>query len=96
MPQADDLYDQLWSIKEVFLVAFFLQVGLTGLPTLGDLWLLGILLVLLPLKGVLFFGLLVLFRLRARTAFMAGLTLTAYSEFALIVAAAAAKNGHDC
>ncbi len=92
-PQADDLYDQLWSIKEVFLVAFFLQVGLAGLPTFGDLWLLGVLLVLLPLKGVLFFGLLVLFRLRARTAFMAGLTLTAYSEFALIVAAAAAKNG---
>ena len=91
--QADELYDRLWAVKEIFLVAFFLQVGLTGLPTLGDLGLLAILLLLLPLKGILFFGLLTLFNLRARTAFMAGLTLTAYSEFALIVGAAAAYGG---
>ena len=91
--QADELYDRLWAIKEIFLVAFFLQVGLTGLPSLGNLWLLAIFLLLLPVKGLLFYGLLVLFRLRARTAFMASLTLTAYSEFALIVGAAAAYNG---
>ena len=45
------------------------------------------LVLLLPLKGALFFGLLLLFRLRARTAFLAALNLTAYSEFSLIVAA---------
>ena len=92
-PKADDLYDRLWAIKEIFLVAFFLQVGLTGLPTLGDLGILAILLLLLPIKGILFFGLFTLFKLRARTAFMAGLALTVYSEFALIVGAAAAYAG---
>ncbi|MEZ4709843.1 MAG: cation:proton antiporter family protein [Caldilineaceae bacterium] len=92
-PSADELYEKLWAIKELFLVAFFVQIGLTGLPSLRDLWMLGLLLLVLPLKGLLFFGLLLLFNLRARTAFMAGLTLTAYSEFALIVAAAAAGSG---
>lgn len=91
--EADVLYEKLWAIKEVFLVAFFLQVGLTGIPQLSDLWTLGILLLLLPLKGILFFVLLVLFGVRARTAFMAGIALMAYSEFALIVAAASAKGG---
>ncbi|MBV7339211.1 cation:proton antiporter [Chloroflexi bacterium TSY] len=91
--RANELYDKLWAIKEVFLVAFFLQVGLTGLPSLGDLWMLGFLLLLLPLKGILFFVLLLVFRLRARTAFMTSLTLTAYSEFALIVGAASAQSG---
>ena len=28
--QADELYEKLWGLKEVFLVGFFLQVGLTG------------------------------------------------------------------
>lgn len=91
--QMDTLYEKLWAIKEVFLVAFFLQVGLTGIPQLSDLWTLGILIILLPLKGVLFFVLLIIFRLRARTAFMASIALMAYSEFALIVAAASARSG---
>ncbi len=91
--QAEVLYEKLWAIKEIFLVAFFLQVGLTGIPQLSDLWTLGILLLLLPFKGLLFFGLFILFRLRARTAFMASIALMAYSEFALIVAAASARNG---
>ncbi|MEZ4657457.1 MAG: cation:proton antiporter family protein [Caldilineaceae bacterium] len=92
-PRADELYEKLWAIKELFLVAFFVQIGLTGLPSWDDLWMLGLLLLVLPFKGLLFFGLLLLFNLRARTAFMAGLTLTAYSEFALILAAAAASSG---
>jgi hypothetical protein len=42
--------------------------------------------VLLPLKGVLFFFLFLLFRLRARSAFLSSVTLTNYSEFGLIMA----------
>ncbi|NJN84266.1 MAG: cation:proton antiporter [Caldilineaceae bacterium] len=91
--RSDELYEKLWGIKEVFLVAFFLQVGLAGLPTVDDLSTLALFLLLLPLKGVLFFALFALFRLRARTAFMASVTLTAYSEFALIVGASAAYSG---
>lgn len=91
--QADELYDKLWGIKEVFLVGFFLQVGLTGLPTMAGLLATLFLLLLLPVKGVLFFFLLLRFRLRARTAFMTAVALTTYSEFALIVATAAAQSG---
>lgn len=81
------LYDRLWSLKEVFIIGFFLKIGLTGLPTFTDA-LIGLgLVVLLSLKGIGFFYLLLRFRLRARTSFMATLSLVAYSEFALIVAA---------
>lgn len=87
-PQAKRLSSALWSLKEVFLVGFFLQIGMTGLPGLGDLAFALVLVLVLPLKGVLFFFLLSLFRLRARSSFLAAVSLTAYSEFGLIVAAA--------
>jgi predicted Kef-type K+ transport protein len=86
-PRAKELAHALWSLKELFLVGFFLQIGLSGLPSPGDLAFALILVLVLPLKGLLFFFLLVRFGLRARTAFLAAVSLTAYSEFALIVAA---------
>ena len=45
------------------------------------------------LKLAVLFGLLVLIRLRAYTAFLMAITLFSYSEFALIVAAAWADSG---
>ena len=86
--RAKELANALWSLKELFLVGFFLQIGLSGLPSLADLAFAVTLIAVLPLKGVLFFALLVGVGLRARTAFLAAVSLTAYSEFALIVAAA--------
>lgn len=84
--RAQELSDSLWSLKELFLVGFFLQIGMSGLPSAQD-WLFAIALaIILPLKGVLFFFILALFRLRARNAFLGALALTAYSEFGLIVA----------
>jgi voltage-gated potassium channel Kch len=47
----------------------------------------------LPLKALLFFALLLVFGLRARTGFLAGLSLATYSEFGLIVLQAAAQDG---
>ncbi|MFK7806016.1 MAG: cation:proton antiporter [Anaerolineae bacterium] len=91
--RSDELYEKLWALKEVFLVGFFLQIGLAGLPDSRGWQMIGILLVLLPLKGILFFWLMVQFNLRARTAFLSSTSLTAYSEFALIVAAGAAASG---
>lgn len=85
--QAKELGNALWALKELFLVGFFLQIGLSGLPGWQDLGFALILALLLPLKGVLFFLLLVRFGLRARTAFLSAASLTTYSEFALIVAA---------
>lgn len=91
--RADELYEKLWALKEVFLVGFFLQVGLAGFPDGRGLTIIGILLLFLPLKALLFFALMLLFKLRARTAFLTTISLTAYSEFALIVAAGAAASG---
>ncbi|QIB64813.1 cation:proton antiporter family protein [Kineobactrum salinum] len=86
-PRAVELSESLWSLKEIFLVGFFLQIGMSGLPDLDALLFAVVMGLLLPLKGLLFFFLLVAFRLRARTSFLAALSLTAYSEFGLIVAA---------
>jgi hypothetical protein len=84
--RAGELGKSLWSIKEFFLVGFFLQIGMGGLPD-GQAWVFALVLVsLLPLKGLLFFALLVFFKLRARSAFLSSLSLANYSEFGLIVA----------
>ncbi|WP_417513673.1 cation:proton antiporter [Minwuia sp.] len=86
-PKAKELSRALWSLKEVFLIGFFLSIGMAGLPDSDSLLFAVVLGALLPLKGVLFFFLLLAFRLRARSAFLSALSLTAYSEFGLIVAA---------
>lgn len=86
-PDAKDLSLKLWGLKEIFLIGFFLEIGLHGLPSLEQTELALILLGLLPLQGVLFFVLMTWMGLRARTSFLASLALTTYSEFALIVSA---------
>ena len=86
-PRAKELSKSLVSLTDLLLVGFFLQIGLQGTLSLnGLLWALGFLLVL-PLKSLAFFFLLTRFRLRARTAWMAVLNLSTYSEFGLIVLA---------
>ncbi len=84
--RATELSNSLWGIKEVFLVGFFLQIGIGGLPDGEALLFAMVMAVLLPLKGMLFFFLFMLFRLRARSAFLTGVSLTNYSEFGLIMA----------
>jgi hypothetical protein len=80
-------------LTDLWLVGFFLQIGLEGALSLqGVLWAL-FLLLLLPLKGLAFFGLLTRFHLRARTSWMAGITLSTYSEFGLIVMALGVGKG---
>ena len=84
--KAGELSKTLWGIKEFFLVGFFLQIGIGGLPDV-DAWVFALVMVaLLPLKAIVFFALLVLFKLRARSAFLSSLSLANYSEFGLIVA----------
>ncbi|WFP50578.1 cation:proton antiporter [Methylomonas sp. EFPC3] len=79
-----ELTDRLWSLKELFLVAFFLQIGISDLPSREQVFMALQLLALLPVQGILFFGLFLFAGLRARTAFVSTLALTTYSEFALI------------
>lgn len=89
----DELAKKMWSVKETFLVAFFLQIGLMGLPGQGEfLHALG-LLALLPIQGWLFFTLFIMVGLRARTAFVSSLALMTYSEFALITSDAVVEKG---
>jgi len=90
-PKINELADRLWGLKELFLVAFFLQIGLTDLPSREQALNALELLALLPLQGVLFFGLFLLAGLRARTAFISSLALMTYSEFALITTGAVVK-----
>lgn len=92
-PRAVELSRSLWSLKEVLLVGFFLQIGLLGWPSIGSVGGAILLTALLPLKAILFFVILIRFRLRARTAFLTALALASYSEFALIVVKFLVGNG---
>jgi glutathione-regulated potassium-efflux system ancillary protein KefC len=93
-PATAGLAKSLFHMKELFLVGFFLSVGLGALPDLSMVVMaLVLLLVALPLKSALYFGVLMPFRLRTRTGVLATLSLTNYSEFGLIVAAMAAAGG---
>tara|TARA_B100001094_G_scaffold295291_1_gene316542 strand:- start:23287 stop:24915 length:1629 start_codon:yes stop_codon:yes gene_type:complete len=92
-PKASEIASSLFYFKELFLVSFFVTIGLKGLPTWNDLWLALTLILFLPLKGMLFAILLTRFLLRARTAFLSSLSLMNYSEFGLIVTAVAISQG---
>ncbi|MBF0471164.1 MAG: cation:proton antiporter [Gammaproteobacteria bacterium] len=85
--RASELAKHLMGFKDVFLVGFFLTIGLAGLPTWETAIAALLLVALLPLKGILFYLLLARFNMRARAATQGGAILTNYSEFGLIVAA---------
>ena len=86
-PKSNELAKALLGFKELFLVGFFLSVGMTALPGWDDV-LVGILfLLVLPLKVALYFGLFSLFKLRASTSWRTSLNLANYSEFGLIICA---------
>lgn len=92
-PKSSELAKSLFYFKELFLVAFFLTVGLNGLPTLSDIGLATLLVLVVPIKVMLFLYLLTRFKLRSRTALMSSFNLGNYSEFGLIVAAVATSKG---
>lgn len=92
-PKSGELAEALLGLKDLFLVGFFLSIGLTVAPSLDMVPAVILLLLVLPLKGFLFEQLMLAFRLRARTALLGALALFNYSEFGLIVAAIAAENG---
>ncbi|TNF91913.1 MAG: potassium transporter Kef [Gammaproteobacteria bacterium] len=91
--RASELARQLLGFKDLFLVGFFLTIGMSGPLQLDALWIALVLLILVPFKTALFFALLSVFRLRARTSLLTSLSLANYSEFGLIVAAIAVSNG---
>lgn len=86
-PRAKELGKSLGNITDLLLVGFFLRIGLEGEPTWSGLGIALVFLLLLPLKSAAFLLLLTRFRRRARSAWMASLSLSTYSEFGLIVLA---------
>ncbi|MGL5361075.1 MAG: cation:proton antiporter [Shewanella sp.] len=91
--KSSELAKSLFYFKELFLVAFFLTIGLNGLPTLEDIVLAALLVLLIPFKIMLFVYLLTRYKLRSRTAMLASFNLGNFSEFGLIVAAVATSKG---
>ncbi len=90
-PKSAEMAKAMLGFKDLFLVGFFLTIGLAGTPTVETLLLAGFLVLAVPLKSALFVWLLTRFKLRARTALMAALNLSNYSEFGLIVIAISVK-----
>jgi len=83
-----ELSRALLSFKDLFLVGFFLSIGIDALPSTSDILIaLALVVLLLPAKTMLFFWLLTRLRLRVRSAYLTTASLANYSEFGLIVAA---------
>ena len=92
-PKATEMAKSMLGFKDLFLVGFFLTIGMSGQLSLEAL-IIGILLVpFVFIKSALFFTLMTRFKLRARTSLLASLNLNNYSEFGLIVAAIGVSNG---
>ena len=83
--KASEMAKALFSFKELFLVGFFLSIGLKGLPDIEAMGIAALLVLVTPFKVALFFLLLTRFKLRARTALLGSFSLANYSEFGLIV-----------
>jgi len=92
-PKAAEMARTMLGFKDLFLVGFFLSIGMTGGLSLEVLVIGTLLVPLVFIKSALFYGLMTRFRLRARTSLLATLNLSNYSEFGLIVAAIGVANG---
>ncbi len=91
--KASELSKTLFNLKELFLVCFFLNIGLEAEPTLSGIILAFILVLLLPIKALLYYQVINRFNFRVRTSFLATLTLLNFSEFGLIVGGLAFRGG---
>jgi len=91
--KATEINKSLMSFKDIFLIAFFLSIGFTAIPTLEMLALASLLVLLIPIKFLLFFIIFSLLKMRCRSAFLSALALSNFSEFGLIVASLSVSNG---
>ncbi|GAT72546.1 cation:proton antiporter family protein [Microbacterium hydrocarbonoxydans] len=93
-PRAIEMSKALFSVKELFLIGFFLLIGMGASPTWADAGLALLLcVILLPLTFIGYVWLGRLFGLRNRTAIRTGLVLSNFSEFSIIVAAVGVSAG---
>jgi predicted Kef-type K+ transport protein len=92
-PKATELSNRLLGFKDLFLVGFFLNIGISATPTLASIMIAFLLALAMPVKTALFFVILTRFKLRARTSLLASLSLANYSEFGLIVGSIVVASG---
>ena len=92
-PKSKEMAKSMLGFKDLFLVGFFLSIGMAGQLTMESLIVGALLVPFIFAKSALFFVLMTQFKLRARTSLLATLNLTNYSEFGLIVAAIGVANG---
>ena len=92
-PKAEEMAKTMLGFKDLFLLGFFLSIGLSGQLTPETIVVGALITPFIFLKSALFFTLLTRFRLRARTSLLASLNLSNFSEFGLIVAAIGVANG---
>ncbi|OOF20795.1 potassium transporter Kef [Salinivibrio sp. IB574] len=92
-PRASEMAKSLFNMKELFLVCFFLNIGLSEQPTWQSFSFALLIMLLLPIKGLLYYWIVSGFRYRVRTALFTTLTLFNFSEFGLIVGGFAYKAG---
>ena len=89
--KSDELSRAMDGFKDLFLVGFFVSIGLSVDLSPAALGLGAMLVLAIPLKAAGFFVLFSAARLRARTSWQASLDLATFSEFGLIVVAAAVE-----
>ncbi|MCK6262192.1 cation:proton antiporter [Vibrio sp. ZSDE26] len=91
--KASELSKSLFNIKELLLVCFFLNIGLSGQPTLSAIGLSLLFMLILPINGALYFLILNSYKFRVRTSLLTSLSLLNFSEFGLIVGGLAFSKG---
>ncbi len=91
--KANEMAKAMLGFKDLFLLAFFLSVGLSGQLTLETFMIGAVITPFVLFKSALFFGLLTAFRLQARTSLLASFNLGNFSEFGLIVTAIGVARG---
>jgi len=91
--KSNEMSEAMIGLKDLFLLGFFLSIGMSGYFSLESFIVGALLLPLLFVKSAFFFALMTSLKLRARTSLLATFNLTSYSEFGLIIASIGVGNG---
>jgi predicted Kef-type K+ transport protein len=91
IPKAKELAKAMLSFKDLFLIGFFLSIGMSAELTWHSLLIALLFVPAIFFKAFLFYLLMTGFNLRARTSVLSSFSLTNYSEFGLIVLALSAS-----
>ncbi len=91
--KSKELSKNLLHFKDLFLVAFFVTIGLSGWPQEELIYVAIVIGLLAPMKSPLYFWLMTRLHTPPRTALLSSVALSNFSEFGLIVVAIMSKQG---